>query len=802
MNFCYRSTTICLALIAALWLGQTAQATTNVLIDGLHGDLEYDQFCGDVQLDSLYPDVHFTAVGADNLPLYDVLSQGSSIGWDDSIIVDVPRGAPALYARCFSGMHPVVVITHPDQSVTSGSHGCAHVDEPEGGIYVVRITTEWGGGGPYIIGTGPNFLDVCPPSDYDALINLRDPTLAYWNGIPTSYSAADMSQLRRSMNAGGGIGLFYDGAEPIALKPIIRLHDFPQGEATVRLDLPATTTYTKPEPASRQPLIWNVPQAAGDVELDYEARFHYNLNFVWRAPGSNLVCNNSWATARDVKLIEFVRGQGYRISSVGTLAPGAKANVNTGALQSFGAAVRELDGMLRKEALASGMTDEESQTFFDRCHWAQRVLARSCQEPGVVALYRIEGADYDALFPLTTTPAPAETRRVLWVDSYLPDRVGMPCAVHSCLALSPQQAGVQGRYHEYGFFKETYGGDALDDMDQWGWHFYDQMLVDSTNIWDQENGDPRNFYCTEWSNNAIANALSQGVSRVDGCISGGITVQNPADALLVGDADCFSPDGPAFPPGSHPVVIVASAPATGGRIVGTGDVFFLADMEDNLQLGRNIFNWLHRPELEHRPDIELPAEIYQMQPQDVNRITSVYVHNRGNEVLTLTNILPSNAWLTSEGPTTASIAPGDSLAYTFHWNSVRLNAGYYQSVWNLWTNDAGEDTLQRTVAFRVTSPDGTHGSPHAVARTFELSPPFPNPFNLSTTLSFVLPSAGKVKLELCNLLGESVTTLAEGIWATGRHDLRIDLSLRPAGIYFVRGQCAGTVVVRKLVLLK
>jgi len=638
------------------------------------------------------------------------------------------------------------------------------------------------------------------------VLDFHNPTFRLFTGTPPSRSATDSSRLQTYLNAGGGIGLFYDGAEPMALKPIIRLHDFPQGEATVRLDLPGQTTYAKPLPDSRTPLIWNVPQAAQDAELDYEARFDHNLNFVWRAPGSNLVRNNSWATARDVKLIEFVRGQGYRVSEVGTLAAGAKATFKPGPLLDFEVAVRELDRTLRGEALSAGMSDEETQTFFDTYAWATRVVARSCQELGAVAVYRLEGEDYDALFPLTVSPAPAEMKRVIWVDSYVPDRVTSARAVHPRLAYPVQARGAQGSYHEYGFFKETYGGDALDDMDQWGWHFYDQMLVDCTNVWSSPpywmEGQ---FFFNRWSSSPLANALSQGVPALYGQTTGGITVSNDADILLTGDEDCISADSTTFPYGSYPAVLVSRGTASGGKIFGASDIAFLEDYGNNLTFGRNLFDFLHRPQLDSVPDIDIPqAVVFKALAEGSTGNSIAYIYNRGGAPLTLTTALPSAAWLNVSGPTTTTVAAGDSAAYTFTWSSAGMTAGFYQAWWDIQSNDPNEGSLHWPVLFRVGTPSAVNPQqPHgALARSFDLLPPFPNPFNPSTMLSFELAVSGKVSFELCNILGERVATLAEGVWSPGRHDLRVDLSSRAAGLYFVRGQCAGTMVVRKLVLLK
>jgi hypothetical protein len=816
MNSRYRLAMFCSLLAALLWASEPVFATNKFLVDGLHGDIRLDQMEMQVRPDSLYPDMQFTWLKVERLPVYNVMATGILSGtYADSVTVEVPVETRALYfvmagplVQYFGdmGQWPYIAVVHPDQSVTSGAYGFAHVDDPPPGRYVIRVGFMQSDL-PYLVGTGPHIWDVYPPEDYDAVLDFHSPTMYLFTGSPPLRSDMDISRLQSFMHVGGGIGLFYDGAEPIALKPIIRLHDYPPGGATIQLDLPGVLTYAVPEPENRAPLTWEVTQTSRDVELDYEARFKRPLNFVWCAPGSDLICNHSWATVHDLKLIDFVRGEGYRLREIGTLMPGCKALMKPGIMANLSTVVAELDRILRREAVASGMTDEESQKFFDGYQWAARVVARSCREPGFVALYRIEGSDYDALFPLTTAPAPARMVRVLWVDSYLPQRVRETCSVHPPLAVPECLPGERGQYHEYGFFRETYGGDALDDLDAWGWHFYDDMLVDSTHVSDP-NGYGR-FFFTRWSNSIIANILSQGVTRVEGQVTGGITVQIPADILLTGDEDCHSYDGTTFPEGSYPAVIVGSMPPQGGKIVGTGDIAFLGDLGDNLQLGRNIFNWLHRPPTENVPDIDISQAVIFNAVSEGGSVTSqVSIHNLGSANLTFTTTLPAAAWLDAVGPTQATLAPGDSATYGFVWSGGNLSPGFYQTWWDIYSNDPNEDFLHWPVLMRVGS--GSSVDPHAgpfAPERFHLLPPFPNPFNPSTEIRFDLPEAATVQLKIFNMLGQEVATLTDGVRPAGAHrviwDGRSASGIQvTSGVYICQIKAGSFVDSKKMLLVR
>jgi hypothetical protein len=79
---------------------------------------------------------------------------------------------------------------------------------------------------------------------------------------------------------------------------------------------------------------------------------------------------------------------------------------------------------------------------------------------------------------------------------------------------------------------------------------------------------------------------------------------------------------------------------------------------------------------------------------------------------------------------------------------------------------------------------------------------YPNPFNPSTTLAFTLPKSGFTIIDVYDLAGRKVQTLADGMLAAGEHRLTFNGSQLPSGIYFARlqsGEFAGT---QKLLLLK
>ncbi|OQY70307.1 MAG: hypothetical protein B6D44_16065, partial [Ignavibacteriales bacterium UTCHB2] len=85
---------------------------------------------------------------------------------------------------------------------------------------------------------------------------------------------------------------------------------------------------------------------------------------------------------------------------------------------------------------------------------------------------------------------------------------------------------------------------------------------------------------------------------------------------------------------------------------------------------------------------------------------------------------------------------------------------------------------------------------------FELSQNYPNPFNPSTTIQFSLPKATQLKLNVYNMLGQLVETLAEGTYEAGYYKINFNASSLPSGMYIYRIESSDFVQVRKMLLIK
>jgi len=84
----------------------------------------------------------------------------------------------------------------------------------------------------------------------------------------------------------------------------------------------------------------------------------------------------------------------------------------------------------------------------------------------------------------------------------------------------------------------------------------------------------------------------------------------------------------------------------------------------------------------------------------------------------------------------------------------------------------------------------------AKAATFSLSQNYPNPARGTTTIAFTLADAGDVKLEVFDVSGRKVATLADGPRAAGENEATFETGGLAAGVYIYR-LCAGDAVATK-----
>jgi hypothetical protein len=90
-----------------------------------------------------------------------------------------------------------------------------------------------------------------------------------------------------------------------------------------------------------------------------------------------------------------------------------------------------------------------------------------------------------------------------------------------------------------------------------------------------------------------------------------------------------------------------------------------------------------------------------------------------------------------------------------------------------------------------------------IPQSITLGEPYPNPFNPSTQIPFILLQPAELELTIYDLLGREVATIAQGPFAAGTHEVRFHADELASGVYLVALRVDGEQVsTRKMLLLK
>ena len=86
--------------------------------------------------------------------------------------------------------------------------------------------------------------------------------------------------------------------------------------------------------------------------------------------------------------------------------------------------------------------------------------------------------------------------------------------------------------------------------------------------------------------------------------------------------------------------------------------------------------------------------------------------------------------------------------------------------------------------------------------TAQLAQNYPNPFNPRTAIRFYLPVETEAHLDLYNLMGQKVATLADGRFKAGNHVISWDATEFSSGVYFYKLVAGDKIITKRMTLLK
>ena len=118
------------------------------------------------------------------------------------------------------------------------------------------------------------------------------------------------------------------------------------------------------------------------------------------------------------------------------------------------------------------------------------------------------------------------------------------------------------------------------------------------------------------------------------------------------------------------------------------------------------------------------------------------------------------------------------------------------------------DGTTRSFELVVTERDGSgRNGQEVIPKVFDVSNPFPNPFNAGTTISYSLPKAGNVRISVYNVLGQVVLDTTLMNQSPGNRTFTWngkDSAMNPvnSGVYFIKISSGNNSMMRKALYMK
>jgi hypothetical protein len=150
----------------------------------------------------------------------------------------------------------------------------------------------------------------------------------------------------------------------------------------------------------------------------------------------------------------------------------------------------------------------------------------------------------------------------------------------------------------------------------------------------------------------------------------------------------------------------------------------------------------------------------------------------------------------------SNIPHGVDPGFTSESMVVSTDSSYIGMVWYETGVTAGRDNRIVIMKTERDVPSAATSRSTALPASVHLFANYPNPFNPTTEIAFDLPRSERVQLRVFDVTGRCVSTLADGEFAAGHHNVTFDGRGVSSGVYFYQLVAGDYRNCRKMVLLK
>ncbi len=222
------------------------------------------------------------------------------------------------------------------------------------------------------------------------------------------------------------------------------------------------------------------------------------------------------------------------------------------------------------------------------------------------------------------------------------------------------------------------------------------------------------------------------------------------------------------------------------------------------------------------PNVGLESFLYSIEVISANDIWATGEYNNGGSYVPLFMHYNGSAWTVVSSPGggagTAHNASNDiwSSGSSFvhyngsSWATVTTQMPSDPSLGNIakisssdmWTVGRYDDGILKTLIMHYGNSVTSTGNANQNPGSFALHQNYPNPFNPSTNIRYQISEAGRVKLNVFDMLGREVATVVNENFQAGSYDKTFNAAGLSSGIYVYKLQAGTFIQTRKLVLLR